>query len=119
MEVKEGVKIYNSIPDVREFEPLQGEFIVFQDQGRGKTRIFVEEAGVRCIGEFYNFEDAFRYAKFKKQEGDINSLFEKYERKCDQLSNVVDNLDLRQCSKCGNFHQRGHICYECRHDPSA
>jgi len=120
MKVKNGIKIYYSIQDVREFTPDEGEFFVFilKNELTGKEEIFVEEANKRNIGQFWNLDDAFRYAKFKKDEGDINQLFEKYEHIRDQLNKVVNNLDLRKCKKCKNFHQKEHVCYECGYDES-
>ena len=117
MEVKEGVKIYHGVAEVREFEPEKDEFYIFIFINReDKEEIFVEQAFIRNHGQFWNFDDAFRYAKFKKQEGDLNSLFEKYERKRSQLNNIVTNLGLIECEKCGNYHLNNHICYMCGHD---
>jgi len=35
-----------------------------------------------------------------------------------RLLSIVENLGLRQCKRCGHYHQDGHRCYECGHDPS-
>ena len=114
MEVKDGIKIYHGVEDVREFMPEDKEFIVFIFKNRiGKEEIFVEQASVRNIGQFWNLDDAVRYAKFKKQEGDINSLFEKYERKCDQINKARRNLGLCACLQCDNLMRPKMECYEC------
>ena len=114
MKVKNGVKIYDGVDDVREFEPQSGEFYVFIFDGKAKKKeIFVEEAFIRNVGQFWNIDDAVRYAKFRRQEADLNSLFEKYERKCDQINKVRKNLGLVVCLHCDNLTPPEHKCYEC------
>lgn len=115
MKVKDGIKIYESLEDVREFPPLDGEFFVFtfENPKTRKKEIFVESFANRNHGQFWNIEDAFRYAKFRKQEGDINSLFEKYERLLDVLNKANKNLGLTQCPKCKNLAKPKTKCLEC------
>ena len=119
MKVKEGIKIYYGVEDIREFEPQNNEFYVFISKNKeDKEEIFVEQALVRNLGRFWSLEDAWRYAKFKKQEGDINSLFEKYERVIDQLNKIINQFKLRQCKECGIYNSINEVCYNCGFDES-
>ena len=117
MKLIDEVKVYKNMIEIQESIPTPGEFFVYVDDER-EGKIYVEKFGKRCLGTFFNMYDAIKYARFRKQEGDINSLFEKYERKCSQLSNVVSNLDLTLCKKCQNYHHKDHICYICGYDRS-
>lgn len=114
MKVKDGVKIYDSVADVREFEPMKGEFYVFIFKYKEKKpEIFVEQAYTRNHGQFWNLEDAIKYAKFRRQEGDINSLFEKYERLLDVVNKVRKNLELVPCTNCKHLKIPRMKCFEC------
>jgi hypothetical protein len=119
VKVKEGVKIYSSITEIREFPPLDGEFFVFIFKYKDeKEKIFVEQANKRNLGEFWSIDDAFRYAKFKKNEGAINQIFEKYERLRDQLNRVARIYLLVPCEKCKNYNHKDEVCNECGYDSS-
>ena len=41
-------------------------------------------------------------------------IIKMYARTLNHLRNIVSNLDLWKCEKCGNWSMKGHACYECR-----
>ena len=34
------------------------------------------------------------------------------------IETMRSDFTMWRCSKCGHFSQKGHICYNCRYDPS-
>ena len=45
-------------------------------------------------------------------------IIKMYARTLNHLRNIVANLDLWKCPKCGNWSMKDHACYQCQYDPS-
>ena len=41
-----------------------------------------------------------------------------YARTLSNLKEIVANLNLWKCKKCGCWSMQGHVCYKCGYDPS-